>query len=116
MRMTITISDADRNVDYILAVACDFLAGSGSRPGWLEGGQPTEAPAVEISRVRCLEMALWCGQYAVSAWPGRDPCESLEQRIGDWCLDKYSDEIETAVLAACLARRDVDSSNDSFSY
>src|SRR5579862_9456994 len=108
MQVTIMISDADRHVDYVLAVACDFLAGSAPRTGWLDGGDPGEAPAVEISRVRCLEMALWCGQYAVSAVPGSDPRESLEQRIGDWCLDKYSEEIETAVLEACLARHDAD--------
>ena len=127
MQITITISDADRDVDYILAVACDFLCGSAPRSGWLDGGEPGEAPAVEISRVRCLEMAVRCGQYAVSARPGlalrglaqpglalrgTDPRESLEERIGDWCLDKYLDQIEAAVLATCLARRDADSRND----
>ncbi|HEY2251695.1 MAG TPA: hypothetical protein VGH74_11565 [Planctomycetaceae bacterium] len=108
MQITVTISDADRQVDYTLAVSCDFLAGSVPRAGWLEGGDPGEAPAVEISRVRCLEMALWCGQYAVSAFPGADPRESLEKRIGDWCLDRYAEEIETAVLETCLARREAD--------
>jgi hypothetical protein len=109
VQVTITISDADRHVDYILAVACDFLAGSPARPGWLEGGEPGEAPAVEISRVLCLEMALWCGPYAVSALPAADHRQSLEQRIGEWCLDKYPEEIESAVLETCLARRDADS-------
>jgi|SRR5579863_10508919 len=108
MQVTITISDADRQVDYILAVSCDFLAGSASRAGWLDGGDPDEAAAVEINRVRCLEMALWCGPYAVSAFPGSDPRESLETRIGDWCLDRFREEIETAVLETCLARRDAD--------
>src|SRR5258708_20808902 len=112
MHMTVTISDADRNVDYILDVSCDFLCGSAPRAGWRDGGQPGAAPAVEISRVRCLEMALWCGQYAVSALPGGDPRQSLEQRIGEWCLDKYFAEIEAAVLEACLARRDADADND----
>ena len=127
MQITITISDADRDVDYILTVACDFFSGSAPRSGWLDGGEPGEAPAGEISRVRCLEMALWCGQYAVLALPGlaspglaspgsalrgADPRGSLEERIGDWCLDKYSDEIEAAVLATCLARRDANSHND----
>jgi hypothetical protein len=112
MQITITISDADRAVDYVLAVACDFLAGSAPRSGWLDGGAPGEAPAVEISRVRCLEMAVWCGKYAVSALPGADLCASLEQRIGDWCLDQYPGEIETAALAACLARHDTSFYND----
>jgi hypothetical protein len=112
MQITVTISDADRNVDYILAVACDFLSGSVPRSGWRDGGDPGEAPAVELNRVRCLEMALWCGQYAVSALPGGDPRESLEERIGDWCLDRYSEEIAAAVLETCLARRDAASEND----
>ena len=105
MQMTVTISDADRSVDYILAVACDFLAGSAPRAGWLDGGEPGEAPAVEIGRVRCLEIAVWCGPCSVSALPGADARESLERQIGEWCLEKYSGEIETAVLEACLARR-----------
>ena len=112
MQMTITISDADRRVDYMLAVSCDLLSGSAPRRGWLDGGDSGAAPAVEIGRVRCLEMALWCGQYAVSAFPGGDPRESLEQRIGEWCLDKYAAEIEAAVLEACLARRCADAGNE----
>ena len=108
MQVTITISDADRQVDYILAVACDFLAGSPPRAGWLDGGDPGEGAAVEINRVRCLGMAVWCGQYAVSALPGTDPRESLETRIGDWCLDQYPEEIETAVLETCLSRQEAD--------
>ncbi len=105
MQVTITISDADREVDFTLAVACDFLPGAASRPGWLDGGDPGEAFAVEINRVLCLEMALWCGDCAVAALPGADPRESLESRIGDWCLRKYQPEIESAVLDTCVALR-----------
>ena len=112
MQITIMISDADRDVDYILAVACDFLSGSAPRSGWLDGGEPGEAPAVEISCVRCLEMVLWCGKSAVSAQPAADPRESIELRIGKWCLEKFPDEIEAAVLAAILARRDAGADND----
>ena len=104
--MTITISDGDRNVDYTLEIDCDFLAGSAPRAGWRHGGEPGEAPAVEINRVRCLEMAVWCGKQAVSAFPGSDERRSLEAPIGQWCLDKYAGEIEQAVLELCLARRD----------
>lgn len=106
MLTTITITDADRSVDYTLAVACDFLSGSAPRYGWLDGGEAGEAPAVEISSVRCLEVALWCGRYAVSALPGADSLESLESKIGAWCLEKYAAEIEQAVLEAVLARRE----------
>jgi hypothetical protein len=106
MNATITISDADRFVDYTLAVACDFLPGAAPRPGWLAGGHPGEAPAVEINSVRCVEIALWCGKYAVSALPAADEHRSLEARIGAWCLEKYPEEIEQAVLESVLVRRD----------
>ena len=105
MNATITITDADRSVDYTLAVACDFLAGALVRRGWLDGGEPGEAPAVEIYGVRCIEMAVWCGKYAVSALPATDGRESLEAKIGEWCLEKYPDEIEQAVLETIVARR-----------
>lgn len=108
MQATVTISDADRNVDYLLAVGCDFLAGSAGRPGWRNGGEPGEGPAVEINHVRCLEVAVWCGKCAVSAFPAADARESLETRIGQWCLDKYPHEIEQAVLEAILMRRQAD--------
>jgi hypothetical protein len=106
VQTTITITDADRAVDYTLAVVCDFLPGTAPRFGWRDGGEPGEGPAVEISRVRCLEMAVWCGKHAVPALPGAARRESLESRIGAWCLEKYADEIEQAVLATVLARRE----------
>jgi hypothetical protein len=106
LNTTITITDVDRSVDYTLAVACDFLAGAPARRGWLEGGHPGEAPAVEINSVRCLEVALWCGKYAVSAFPGADSRESLETKVGQWCLDRYPEEIQQAVLDLLVARRD----------
>jgi len=105
MNATITVTDADRSVDYTLAVACDFLPGAGPVCGWRNGGHPGEAPAIEISRVRCIEIATWCGKHAVSALPAADPHESLESKIGAWCLEKYPEEIEQAVLETVLARR-----------
>jgi hypothetical protein len=105
MNTTITITDADRCVDYTLAVACDFHTGAAPRLGWLDGGCAGEAPAVEINRVRCVEVALWCGKYAVSALPAADARQSLEAKIGEWCLEKYPEEIEQAVLETVLARR-----------
>jgi hypothetical protein len=105
MNATITITDADRSVDYTLAVACDYLPGCPPRPGWGDGGDPGAAPAVEINRVRCIEMAVWCGKHAVSALPCADPRESLEAKIGAWCLARYAEEIEQAVLETVLARR-----------
>ena len=111
MQITITISDVDREVDYTLAVICDFLAGSAPRAGWRDGGEPGEAPAVEISRVRCLAVSLWCGPHAVSALPGADPRRSLAGQIGNWCLARYFEDIEAAVLESCLARRDATTGN-----
>jgi hypothetical protein len=105
MNATITISDADRSVDYTLAVACDFLPGAARFRGWRDGGHPGEAPAIEINRVRCIEIAMWCGKHAVSALPAADPRESLESKIGAWCLENYEEEIEQAVLETVLARR-----------
>jgi hypothetical protein len=105
MNATITITDADSSVDYTLAVAWDFLPGAACRRGWFEGGEPGEGPAVEINRVRCIEIAVWCGKHAVSALPAADPRESLESKIGAWCLEKYGEEIEQALLATELARR-----------
>lgn len=106
LNTTVTITDADRSVDYTLGVACDFLAGARARRGWLEGGHPGEAPAVEINSVRCLEVALWCGKYAVSAFPGADSRESLEKKVGQWCIDKYPEEIERAILDLFVAHPD----------
>src|SRR5262249_52322703 len=100
MNATITITDADRSVDYTLDVACDFLPGGAGYSGWLDGGQPGEASAVEVNRVRCIEVAIWCGKHAVSALPAADPRQSLESTIGAWCFEKYREEIEAAVLAA----------------
>jgi hypothetical protein len=108
MQTTVTISDADRNVDYILLVDCDFLAGSAPHWGWRNGGEPGEGPAVEVNHVRCLELAVWCGKSAVAAFPAADARESLEGRIGAWCLDKYPQEIEQAVLEAILVRQETD--------
>lgn len=109
MHATVTISDADRRIDYLLAVGCDFLAGTAPRWGWRHGGEPGTGPAVEINHVRCLEVAVWCGKSAVSAFPAADARESLETRIGAWCLEKYAEEIEQAVLEAILVRREADS-------
>jgi hypothetical protein len=106
MNATITITDADRSVDYTLAVAGDFLPGARCRRGWLDGGDPGEGPAVEINSVRCIEVALWCGKHAVSALPADDPRESLESKIGAWCLEKYRVEIEQAVLETVLVRQE----------
>jgi hypothetical protein len=114
MNATITITDADRSVDFTLAVACDFLPGCGARAGWLDGGDAGTGPAVEINCVRCVEMAVWCGKYAVSALPAADTRESLEAKIGAWCLEKYAGEIEQAILETMLARRSAlrDADND----
>jgi hypothetical protein len=105
LNAVVTITDPDRSIDYTLAVACDYLAGAPARSGWLDGGSPGEAPAVEINAVRCLEVALWCGKYAVSACPAADSRESLEKKIGQWCLDRYAEEIEQAVLEFVMSRR-----------
>jgi hypothetical protein len=101
---TITISDGDRFVDYTLEIECDFRAGSPPRVGWRNGGEPGEAPAVEINTVRCLELAVWCGKQAISAFPASDEQRSLERQIGEWCLEKYMLEIEQAVLEQCVER------------
>jgi hypothetical protein len=102
MQAIVTISDGDRNVDYTLQVGCDLLPGEAPRWGWRNGGEPGTSPAVEIHQVRCVELAVWCGPVAVSAYPSGNPRESLEKQIGAWCLDKYAEEIEQAVLESVV--------------
>lgn len=106
MNATITISDCDRRIDWRLAVSYDFLPGTRARAGWRNGGDPGEGPAVEIAAVRCLEMAVWCGDRAVSAWPGLDERQCQEKKIGAWCLEHYPEAIEEELLEIILARRD----------
>lgn len=67
---------------------------------------------MEIGAVRCLEMAVWCGDRAVSAWPGLDEREFLEKKIGEWCLENYPEAIEEEVLENLLARRDASGDSD----
>lgn len=81
----ITISDADRKVDYVLVVNYDRL------PPEPEVGY---AGGVEVNSVRCVEIVTWCGEYGTSAYPGHDPMACLEKKIGEWCREKYLTEIE----------------------
>ena len=100
MQTTITITDPDRRLDFRLDVACDYFPPRSPRWGWRHGGEPGETARVEVSRVRCLEIVVWCGKWGVSAIPATEERRSLESRIGDWCLEHYPDEIERAVLDA----------------
>src|SRR5262245_13391918 len=105
MNATITISDADRSIDWTLAVSYDFLPGAKPHFGWRHGGHPGEPPAVEVAAVRCLEAALWCGDWALAASPGLQEPPGLERKIGAWCLDTYPDAIAEALLEWHLARQ-----------
>lgn len=105
MHIDISITDADRMLDFTLAVDCSYREGTRSRPGWRDGGEKGEAPAVEIERARCLDVVVWCGKTGVSAVPGLADDERLESRLGEWCLAHYAEEIERAVWEQLQARR-----------
>ncbi len=86
---TITITDADQNRDYTLEISFDLLP---DEPEFgYHGG-------VEVAGVRCTEIITWCGDASVSAFPVHDERASLERRIGQWCLERYREEIEAAVM------------------
>jgi len=88
MLLEIQITDEDRRVDYSLQVSVDALDAEPE----VGLGQ-----AIEVNTVRCTEVTTWLGDYAVSAFPGHDARESLEKKLGQWCLDRYADEITEAI-------------------
>ena len=97
MTLEITITDPDRNLDFLLALDCTFQPGLRPRRGWRDGGDPGEAPFLEVDRARCLEVVVACGKNGVSAVPGLSSDLRLESQIGRWCLEQYADEIDRAL-------------------
>src|SRR5262249_18029000 len=97
MHTNVTITDPDRKIDFTLAVDFSYRGGSRPRFGWNDGGEPGEAPAIEVDRARCLEIVVWCGQHGVTSTPGLADEVRLEPILGAWCLTQYADEIERAV-------------------
>lgn len=93
----ITISDADRSVDYCLSVKFEVDPGEPpTGPTYSCGGTPGYGPCLDIERVLCQEIVVWLGKQASSAFPGNDDNRSLESEMGEWCLEKYPAEIEQA--------------------
>ena len=80
----ITITDADRRVDYELSVSYDRLPRE-PEVGLGEG--------IEVNGVRCLAVTTWCGD-----WGGYTEV-ALDRQIavGAWCGRTYKDEIEEAL-------------------
>ena len=97
MNSTITICDEDRRVDYTLEVLYDFSPGTRPRVSDYDGGDPGEGPRVEVYSCRCSEVVTWCGEHGVESMGLSD---REEKAIGLWCLQKYREEIEAAVLEA----------------
>ena len=89
---TITVTHADRAIDYTLEVTYEFRPGSPARMGWGGAGDPGEAPRVEIETVRCESYAVWHGKSADPVVPD-DPCSR-----GRWCLEHLRAEIEEELL------------------
>jgi hypothetical protein len=77
------ITVGDPGIDFELNVFYDRLA---------EGG-------IEINAVRCIEVVVWCGKNGVSASPADEEYADGEGTIGRWCLERYGDEIEQALIA-----------------
>lgn len=107
MTVDVTISDPDRQLDFLLALEFTYRGRSRARMGWNDGGEPGEGAAVEIDRARCTEVVVWCGKRALSAIPGLAAEERLERTLGEWCLANYPDEIERALWQLLHARRGV---------
>jgi hypothetical protein len=97
MQTDVTITDPDRKLDFTLALEFTYRGPTRRRFGWNDGGEPGESAAIEIDRVRCLEIVVWCGQRGVSAVPGLAVEDRLESHLGAWCLAHYPDEIERAI-------------------
>lgn len=93
MNQTITISHADRAIDYTLDVAFEFRPGSPARMGWGSAGDPGEAPRVEIETVRCVSYVVWHDKHADEVVVPRRPFV-----VGGWCLENLRAEIEEELL------------------
>lgn len=99
-QLTVTVSDADRNLDFVLDLkltAWPEVAASLSPSGY--GWSPPESAGMEIEECRCMEIVVWLNGYGVSAYPGHEKPESLELKFGELCLEKYGDEIEEKAWA-----------------
>ncbi len=113
----VRIVDEYRNVEYVLMVPYEAHKAVPSRytkRGWSE----PEAAGVEIDGVvLCTEMITGCDDRGYSAYPGLDDNEGGEAQAGEFCLEKYGDEIQAAVeraanAAAEQAADDRDSANE----
>jgi hypothetical protein len=113
----VRIVDEDRQVEYVLTApytAHTAVPSRYSAYGWSE----PEPAGVEIDGVvLCTEIVTWCGDYGYSAKPGLDDAAGSEEKAGEWCLEKYADEIQQRVEraandAAQLEERDWDAERD----
>jgi hypothetical protein len=98
MQTQVTISDADRGLDFRLEVACDYFPATRPHWGWRHGGEPGEAARVELQQVRCLEVVIQCGRVEIAANPRSGDSPAVARQVGEWCRTKYADEITQAVL------------------
>lgn len=105
MQTDVIITDADRKLDFTLALEFTYRGPTRRRFGRNDGGEPGESAVIEIDRARCLEIVVWCDQRGVSAVPGLAIEDRLESLIGAWCLAHYADEIERAVWEQLQTRR-----------
>jgi len=91
----VTVEDPDRRIRFRLRVQALFRRARRSRPGWSDGGDPGAPAEVELVRVWCLGVSIWCGSESIEA----DLCdEAIQRRLGDWCATDQEEQIVEWIL------------------
>jgi hypothetical protein len=91
----VTVEDADRRIEFHLRVQARVWRERLPRYGWRDGGDPGEPGGVELVRVWCLGISIWCGPESIEA-DLRD--EAVQRRLGDWCATDQEEEIVKWIL------------------
>jgi hypothetical protein len=89
---TIDIQDGDKDRIYRLTVNYDRLC---------EEFEVGLGASLEINSVRCTEIVVYCDGYGYSVRPS-DAAEHRrpESAVGDFCREKFKEEIEAELNAA----------------
>ncbi len=102
MRSTccVIIEDTKRGVDFVLEVPFEAHEEVPVTYSAWSGWSPPEGGGVEIDGVvKCTEITTWAGDYGYSAKPGLDDANGSEAQVGEYCLEKYRNEIQEKVEA-----------------
>jgi hypothetical protein len=85
----ITFTDAALARDYVLDVAYDVINGR-----------------AEIHSCICVEVVTWCGDRCVTADPWHADEERANEKLGQWCLETYPEQIQAAIAELNEALQD----------